>query len=226
MSVVKLTQYLQTPAQVYSKGIQMSLVVNGRTIHPIIFCKDFISDIFWLNHQRKAGRKIGGITIYKFRYFRKLDLLSMPSYQLYVQDYGQSGRGEALQNFLNEAEIRANFPYSTVQPLSETEYLVTFDKAWAEYPYLLSLFLLFVRVGTSYDNSDFFDYLDEFSKKVITAYANSSDPAMIRAVKPIINGLFKNQELYEDSWLTYDDVMYHHNYKGVVNFTSALQNKK
>lgn len=222
--MLKVTQYLRTPSEIYDDGVKMALVYKGKTIHPLVTCKDFISDVFWLNYQRKITEKTG-ISIYDFHHRRKIELLSQDTHELYVTNYPENV-GTNLQNFLNEVEVTLRIPYSTVS-VANGGYVVSFDKAWREYPYLLSLFLLFVRIGGKYQNEEFFDYIDSYiSGKVCINTLNLNDASYLKQALPLIKELMLNQFHFVDDWFSYNDVYSHHNFKGVVCFTEHLKKSK
>lgn len=213
------------PNEIYSSGLKMCLMLNGRNIHTPIYCKDFISDIFWMNHCRKAGVEFQ-TSIYNFTYSRKVDLFKFKEFQLflYLPSSDLHPFGENLQNFLNEAEVRINIPYSTVVPAvadNSNGLIITFDKAWTELPYLLSLFLIFVRVGLKYNNSDFIEYLEGYSESFCVSNANINDVGYLKKSMHVIKRIFLNQEVFNESYLDYKNISSCHNHSGIV----ALANK-
>lgn len=223
--MLKVTNYKRKPSEIYNNGVKMALVYENKTIHALVTCKDFISDIFWLEHQKLINPKNRSISIYDFRYSRKIKLLEQNTHELYLTNYPDDV-GENLQNFLNEIEVMLNIPYSVVKP-ANNGYLIQFDKAWRLYPYMLSLFLLFVRIGGVYNNEALFDFIDSYiDKKVCINKSNCHDAYYLKSIRPLLVRMLINQEHFVDDWSTYYDVHSHHEQKRVVSFVKANEIKQ
>lgn len=215
------------PQEIYNGGIKMVLCHNGRNIHTPVTCKDFISDIFWLNRKRKEGDARKSISIYQFSYWNRLDLLALNEYEVYMFLTNNPiilDNAAYIQSFLNEVEVKLNIPYSTVvsQTIKEKQgVLVTFDKKWTERPYLISLFLLLLRIAPLYRNEDMYDFLEDvINRNRSVHHLNCMDGEYLRDALPFIKMLCEEQIECNQEWS--DELKMHHDYGGVVSFAKQF----
>lgn len=183
-------------------------LVNEKQLHEPVMCKDFITDLFWAEETKQIAE------IYHFKWEPNGEILLEEEHSIYMYLKGEylTKRGELLQNFLNEFEVKMNIPYSQVKPDGKG-LLITFNKKWRVKPYLISLFTLLLRVGLSYNNEDLIDFLEGYEKPYSAFSYN--DVSYIKQSLSKIKRLL-NQEEFKQEYSDYLKIHDIHNYSGIV----------
>jgi hypothetical protein len=192
-----------------------------KNISQIVKCKDFFQDIFW-SRKKKSSSSIYG---FSWSHDKHDDEFSKDWLSVFarVKDNKKSSyldlnnsQTENLKEFINIFNKSLKFELSETQ-LDETgKYvLIRFHKNWTEYPYVLSAFFLFARLGLTWDGKkDIMEYITKDSNKFLSV----NDPVYVNTaknkIKDLLDGKIDTNQKYED----YKDISSIHNYSGIVNF--------
>lgn len=205
-----------------------------KAIHPFVRCKDFIQDLFWLVRQPIITDKLKEVTTHGFKTgsFIQYPLINRDIYRVGIRfrTEGQSFRtfteehGTQVAAVLNHLEKIFEFPLSNVF-LNKTEEIAVFEFSpkWTEEPYLLSLYLLLIRLILLDDTdvltnvTDGKDYLLKYPER-----KSGYDAGLIRRGDYIINKLF-NKEQPKQGWDFYSTFQSIHHNSGIVSFSNYLK---
>lgn len=186
-----------TFAEIWSNGTEMALLTEDmKMVHPFVYCKDFMTDVFWaIANNRNTG-------IYGFTYsLNQANKPDMNKLRIVVQnvDYPAKSipaRAAAVQSFLNSAEEKLGFKGRTRTCLVENPQskavpvvYVESPKEWREnIPLKFSMFTMFIRM--SFDagkaGEDVLEALDRIIKEGKARDVRWSKPAI-----PLIKDIFE-----------------------------------
>ena len=198
--------------QSYSKGIRF-MMLNDKLepLHQPVFCKDYLTDVIWCEHNNKYDE-----VVYGFKYpkndYKHIDNkwlnIAIDNTELNIATEGFKSN---LQNFLNKAEHILGFSES-VCSLEDNCIVIKYSNEWIKYPYLISLFTMFLRVGLSYDGSDFIKYITEKNTNI-----KLPDSEFLFNAKKKINKIFVDKYLPEVKYTDYNVMESTHNSSGIVS---------
>ena len=205
-----------------------------KAIHPQVRCKDFIQDLFWLVRQPEITKELKESFTHGFQTgaFIKYPLVNRDIYRVGIRfrTEGQSFRTfteehrEASQLVLNHLEKMFEFPLSNVLlSKSKQEMVFEFSPKWTEEPYLVSLYLLIIRLISLDDTevlksvTDIKEYLLKYPER-----KSGNDASFIKRSDYILNKLF-NKEHPKQGWDFYTSFSGVHHSSGIVSFSSYLK---
>lgn len=209
-------------------------------IHPQVRCKDYIQDLFWMSRLIKKGERdltdLKEMEIYGFNSYKYC-----VNYSFVDKDYYRVGirfRTEG-QNFrifddmftscviklLNQLETNFEFPTSEIS-LNETKDIMMFkfSSKWTEQPYLVSLYLLLIRVLINIDPlkiesiKSFEAYLLEYPKKNA-----GSDARILNDSTLLLTKFFGKEKIPKQNWEDFKDINDIHNNSGVSSFSKLIK---
>ena len=125
---------------------------------------------------------------------------------------------------LKDLEDRLEFPTSNVFVDESKQILVfEFNPKWVEKPYLLSFYLLFIRIlfTETVENLNKITDIKEYLQKY-PASKSGYDASFINKSTFLLNLMF-NKEFPEQLWTFYDDVRSMHNTSGIVSYSNYLK---
>lgn len=207
-----------------NRQVEMAFVdeETGHNISPIVKCKDFFQDIFW-SRAKKSSSGIYGFNWSHDKHdnaFSKNWLIIFARIRT-VKENSLEGldtdKCKNLQKFLNSFCKVLKIPVCKAALDEDKNYVtVKFHKQWTEIPYMLSAFLLYVRLGLSYDGEeDIIEYVTKGSKKFIS----TNDPLYVKSatqkIKDMLEGKIDKRQKYEN----YLDISNVHNSSGIVNYS-------
>lgn len=164
-------------------------------------CKDFLNDQIWSD---KTGKpyKIYGLSTEPLGLFdgpvSHMVIGILPynkggAYHKMEADVAQlSGNYHKLQAFINNIESLLKLEELTsITPIEENRYLVTFPSFWTNATYLISLYTLLLRVGMYCGDEDALSYLATYNKSIDDkVYVDKSLPKL----KAMIGGNIPEQD--------------------------------
>lgn len=194
--------------QAYGKGVRFTMYDNDlNPLYQPVFCKDYLNDVIWAERTNKYGDKqYGFIPVEKDYKNIENDILHLgiddTTRNICTEEYKNK-----LQAFLNLAEEKLNF-IPTEVVVYDNALLINYSSQWIEYPYLYSLFGIFVRIGLEYNNSDFITYIFTYSK--------GPDGGFIYNIKNKIKAIFEEGILPVIKYEDFNSIGNIHNSSGIV----------
>lgn len=182
---------------------------NYELVHPISPCKDYLSDVLWTEHVGKpiscCGLKYEKQGIYDgevaYMAIKICDYMSGNTYAGYEAD-----RKRLRENFKNlemvvnhvEAEMALATKTSVLQTEDADIFLLKLPHFWCQFPYLVSLYSLLVRVAQYYDGK-------KTPKEFLEGFSSGRDMYLWQTAKSRLAYLVKcgigevpKQEMVED----------------------------
>lgn len=205
-----------------------------KAIHPQVRCKDFIQDLFWLVRQPEITKELKENFTHGFQTgaYISYPLINRDIYRVGIRfrTEGQTFRTfteehrEASHSVLNHLEKMFEFPLSNVF-LSKTkkEMVFEFSPKWTKEPYLVSLYLLLIRL-ISLDDTEVLKSVTDV-KEYLTKYPerkSGNDAGFIKRSEFILDKLF-NKEQPKQGWDFYTSFNGVHHSSGIVSFSSYLK---
>lgn len=194
---------------------------TGETITPFCKCKDYFGDMFW---SRKTNKNV---MVYGFSWTpdKHKEILDNPTITIAVKLVSRSGQKilkleesviAGVKDFLSRINSGLQFKPTEVSLCEEEKHLIiTYDKSWTDYPYLHSAFLLFVRLGFTWDGSeDILTFYTGNPKNFIAPY----DEGYVRSTKIKIEDILKGKIDKKQKYESYISDYAMHNYSGIVNY--------
>lgn len=149
--------------QIYKKGLEYALVSEDyEQCNEFVWCKDFLQDIVYSSLREKS------IEIYNFKYNPTIDSKPyLKKIRLLVTNSSDKTFRKKIKNtlsFINQVEETFGIKNSIVRecknpPLEYTKcgvWLFEGDKRWINSPPMLSLYSLFIRVGFSHQEGNYY----------------------------------------------------------------------
>jgi hypothetical protein len=186
-----------TFAEIWSNGTEMALLTEDmKMVHPYVFCKDFMTDVFWAIANNR------NTSIYGFAYnLTQANKPDMNKLRIVVQnvDYKASSipaRAAAVQSFLNSAESKLGFKgrtktYLVSNPENAAVPVVYVEspKEWREdIPLKFSMFTMFIRM--SFDAGKAGEDVLEALERIITE-GKARDVRWSKPAIPLIKDIFE-----------------------------------
>lgn len=203
-------------------------------IHPQVRCKDYIQDLFWIVRNPNLSEDKKNEIIYGFKAsnYLKYPLIDKDIYRVGIRfrTEGQvfetisEERTALIASRLKDLEDRLEFPTSNVFVDESKQILVfEFNPKWVEKPYLLSFYLLFIRIlfTETVENLNKITDIKEYLQKY-PASKSGYDASFINKSTFLLDLMF-NKEFPEQLWTSYDDVKSMHNTSGIVSYSNYLK---
>ena len=206
-------------------------------IHPQVRCKDYLQDLFWIAYTEKnikeeekkdKGRIYG---FYPFSY----DTSQLKNKELYkVGIRYREKNGQTIKNLdldkclkiksiLNDFEKSIDFPLSDVKTdLVHNILVFEFNSKWTTKPYLLSFYLLIIRIlfteeDLNFSGKKFLKYLLDFPSK-----KSGNDSSILRKSEYLLKK-FISKEFPEQSWNAYNNLYNIHDTSGISSYSGYLK---
>lgn len=205
-------------AEIYSQGLELSLLVNEKTklvgIHPPVRCKDFLSDAYWSENVKKDVSIFG----FKWKPGQKSLFDETQFMGLYYEGKDLKGMEQSLENFMNQWEKMLDIPLSKAYLDNTGKHIVVeFSREWTTQPIRVSLFTLLLRIGIGYDGSDLRTFMERVRDKGNVWGRN--DGNYTKTAWPKFETLFKEQKIpWKQKFTDYTDVGTVHGSSGIVNY--------
>ena len=126
---------------------------------------------------------------------------------------------------MGQIETSLEFPTSNIFIDKSKEIMVfEFSNEWAKKPYLLSFYLLLSRMLSTIPEEelskieDFVSYLLEYSKK-----NSNTSASILKNSAFLLNKMFIEKELPEQTWESYKSMNSLHNVSGVASYSMLLK---
>ena len=168
------------------------------TATPVSACKDYLNDQVYSEATGKSV-KVYGLTSTKqdlfkdgvYLTFKILNFNKAGEYPTQKQDTIRLTKTyPKMQTLINYVEDQLKVEEkTTISEANDGFYFVTVPKYWVQYPYLISLYTLVLRLGQFYEN-------EETPEQFLETYSNQLDYSLWRQCIPnykklLINGLVK-----------------------------------
>ena len=215
---------------------------NNKALHPQVRCKDYIQDLFWTskliqsNSDDNELQKLKTNQVYGFKPFLYCETYPFIDRDLYrvgirFRTEGQNFRQydnthvELAQQLISRIETGFEFPISKVSLSSSGEILIfEFSSKWTTTPYLLSLYLLLIRVLNKASIEEM-KAIDSFEDYLLT-YPNKNsgnDASNLAGALYLLEKLFKQRVFPEQKWEDYKTINDIHNNSGISSFSKFLK---
>lgn len=154
---IRLKEDIWALIESFHYGFRYSMLdLKGEnSLHQPVNCKDYITDIFWSENQRKD------IEIYGFKWFPGiLDISAQRFWIALTLSKEKLGlRHASMAEFLNFFEAQRGIPPSLTFSANDGDILaVNFDREWTVKPVIVSIFTSLLRVGSAYDHGNPIEY--------------------------------------------------------------------
>lgn len=145
--------------QIYSSGLEYAFVNQaGEQCHPFAFCKDYLQDAIWATIHKSS------VTIHGFHYTHgKNPPLDLENTRIALRLKGNKDFKNMCAkslNFIRAIDAAQGFEPTellyggTYNDGSDEVYVFVSDKRWMYSTVLISLYTLILRVGMTYEGSD------------------------------------------------------------------------
>ena len=204
-----------------------------KAIHPQIRCKDYLQDLFWVVRQKEL--KSGVVYGFNAFSFLKYPLIDRDIYRVGIRfrtegqvfETVEDKHLHSMRSVLNQLEDILEFPTSNVF-VDESEKIIVceFDKEWVKYPYLLSLYLLLIRI-LSREKVEVLQKIKDIKKYLLEYPAKHSgnDAMNLKKGSFILNKIFE-KEFPEQPWDFYKNLYDIHDNSGIATYSSYLNTLK
>jgi hypothetical protein len=206
------------PAEIYNKGLEYSLINNKlEGLHVPIRCKDFLSDVIWIEKFKKTD------SIYGFTWkYGEYNLLDKKYLLMAIRDVEHNFTEKEFENlkvFLNKLDEKLNYKKTKLKFVKEGEIILGVSKEWYQVPHVWSMYLLLIRIGRFYldYNQDIVDFIENLHTMSIY---NQNDILYIKKSKHKIYKILNNTVDFSQKYEDYEEINRIHNYSGIVNFNN------
>ena len=215
---------------------------NNKPLHPQVRCKDYIQDLFWMsklidsNSDNNKIEEFKNTIIYGFKPYNYCILYPFINRDFYrvgirFRTEGQNFRQydnkhvELAQQIIIQIETSFEFPTSKVSLSKSKEILIfEFSSKWTTMPYLVSLYLLLIRVLSKASIEDM-ESIEDF-KQYLLDYPKSksgNEAQNLAGGSFLLKKLFKENIFPEQKWEDYKTINEIHNDSGVSSFSKFLK---
>lgn len=205
------------------KEVKIALINSkGETLTPFCKCKDYFNDMIW---SKKTGNDV---SVFGFKWHKDDDkgeldkeFLTM-AVKLQARDTKKLIKITKIQikgvsDLLTRINKALKFKPLGIDICDNDEHLIlTYDREWSEYPYLYSAFLLFLRLGFTWDCSD--DILAFYSKGG-KHFISPHDEGYVRSAKIKIGDILKGKIDKKQKYSMYKTGYDIHGSSGVVGYS-------
>lgn len=215
---------------------------NNKPLHPQIRCKDYAQDLFWVTRLIRTTsdenelQRLKTNQVYGFRpydYCKDYPFIDRDLYRVGIRfrTEGQNFRQydnthvELAQQLISRIETGFEFPISKVSLSNSGEVLIfEFSSRWTKFPYLVSLYLLLIRVLSKATVEemkvidDFEDYLLKYPTK-----QSGNEASNLAGAEYLLQKLFKERAFPDQKWEDYKSMMDIHNNSGISSFSKFLK---
>lgn len=221
---------------------------NDIAIHPQVRCKDYIQDLFWVSKLIDCSKSTSDKNIHRlvqsledediygfnpYKYCIKYPFINRDSYKVGIRfrTEGQNFRQYTIQyagfaqSLLKFIETSFEFPYSKVSLSTSKEILIfEFSSSWTKTPYLLSLYLLLIRL-LSKSSEEEMKSIKDFKKWLLEYPGKNSgnDAQNLHGAEFLLNTIFKENIFPEQKWEDYKSLRSIHNNSGISSFSKFLK---
>lgn len=215
---------------------------DNKPLHPQVRCKDYIQDLFWTSKliqstsdenelQKLRTNQVCGFK--PFLYCETYPFIDRDLYRVGIRfrTEGQNFRQydnmhvELAQQLISRIETGFEFPISKVSLSNSGEILIfEFSSRWTTTPYLLSLYLLLIRVLNKASIEEM-KAIDSFEDYLLTYPSKNSgnDASNLAGALYLLEKLFKQREFPQQKWEDYKTINDIHNNSGVSSFSKFLK---
>lgn len=215
---------------------------DNNPLHPQVRCKDYIQDLFWTSkiiqstNNKDELKILENNEIYGFKpwlYCESYPFIDRDFYRVGIRfrTEGQNFRQydnthvELAQELISRIETGFEFPISKVSLSNSGEVLIfEFSSRWTTTPYLLSLYLLLIRILNKASIEEM-KAIDNFEDYLLTYPNNNSgnDASNIANSLYLLEKLFKEKNFPEQNWEDYNTIRDIHNNSGISSFSKFLK---
>ena len=189
-------------AEIYGNDAMVYAVLNEKyeQICSAVRCKDFITDLFW------AKNTGNDVSIYNFIYKPAKDSIEKQDryfIAIRCQDKEIFTNVDNIIGLLHKFELGLGFSPSLAEEANNGRAITfSFDKRWADKPYLMSLYTLLLRVGYDYNTKlDVEGYLKDYkASKVLN---NNNDYSYVKSSLQLMLDTL-NGKTYKQLYKNYD----------------------
>lgn len=217
-------QFKNNLNEAYGSGLKYAILDDTNTIRHIpVRCKDYFQDIYWSEIVSKKE-----VSQYGFTWDGKNNnpvskLLRVNL--LLMNDISEPLNGKNIKELLKPFERVLNIDHTEYILVDDTpnQIVINYSNDWTKYPYLLSLFLFLVRIGTKYEGKGNKKDVLNWFKTEASKTALMSDKSILLFLKEekIFDLLFINKTLGNQKWEYYKSVSSVHDYSGIVSYTTS-----
>jgi len=213
-----------------------------KAVHPQVRCKDFIQDLFWMSRLLKSTsdeKKLAQLKTTVVYGFKPYDFCS--NYPFVDRDYYRVGirfrtKGQDFRIFeeqqsasairlINQIETGLEFPTSIVS-LSKKRNIIIFEfsSKWSETPYMMSFYLLLVRLVTKLSPVEL-DKIENFQEYILNYPKSNSgnDARIIVDSLYLLEKIFNKEKIQEQTWEEYESISSVHNNSGISSFSKLIK---